>query len=443
MRQLFAFNYLGNNFSFKQILKRGWASFVNLLSNIGKNFRKNHPKAALAVKAKVLRQPMSREELLSHAYYELKQPNSPSQYIRFEGYWYASFKKFEFPLVIASERGNLELVKLLVQGGAFVNTTHGDKFETPLMMAAVKGHAAIVAFLLTKGALLSITNSFGETALHCAAANPEGLEALKALLVVPGINAHINAKDDKGLTPLHLAVKNRNVPAIEALLAAGANLEIADNEGCTPLLTAVESDLQILILLLKKGANVNAVDNRGNTPLHLAIAADDHHCWYGNGHLHQSEMVRALLSMRPEIMVNAVNADNETALHLVAKYTAVEAFNYLLTLRPTLNINIEDKDGNTPLMLAYETRDGARIKSLPNEIINRLERMGARLPAPGGAAPARDPREQVLHEQQVLVLQFDAQRERAEEQAGNENNNNNNAVVQNNKKHTHNTRSKK
>jgi ankyrin repeat protein len=58
---------------------------------------------------------------------------------------------------------------------------------------------------------------------------------------------------------------------IELLIRYGANIDIQDIWGNTPLLYAVDKEkIEAVETLLKHGAKVNLPDYRGNTPLHSA-----------------------------------------------------------------------------------------------------------------------------------------------------------------------------
>ena len=77
-----------------------------------------------------------------------------------------------------------------------------------------------------------------------------------------------------GLTPLHLAVKLNRVGLVEMLIAAGANVNVADGKsGHTPLHLAAESgQLDVVELLLAKRADVQLASYYGCTAMQSASA---------------------------------------------------------------------------------------------------------------------------------------------------------------------------
>jgi len=83
----------------------------------------------------------------------------------------------------------------------------------------------------------------------------------------------INAKDDDGASPLHLAaLKNENSNVLTVLLDAGADVNAQGRFGGTPLLFAAfgNENPNVLKALLDVGAGLNARTSTGDTPLHLA-----------------------------------------------------------------------------------------------------------------------------------------------------------------------------
>ena len=93
--------------------------------------------------------------------------------------------------------------------------------------------------------------------------------------------ADVNARDENGYTPLHMATDPYSGPRtyphamIEALLEAGANPNARDDEGMTPLHYAVDADhVGAVTTLLAAGANVNAKNDDGETPLSYSDNAE-------------------------------------------------------------------------------------------------------------------------------------------------------------------------
>jgi ankyrin repeat protein len=82
-----------------------------------------------------------------------------------------------------------------------------------------------------------------------------------------------NAQDDNCLTARDMASCKRNVAALQALLEHGANADVRNNRGQTPLHVASQlnfSDVMQLLLLLKHDANPDAQNHNNMTLLHVA-----------------------------------------------------------------------------------------------------------------------------------------------------------------------------
>ncbi|KAF0720699.1 Aste57867_124 [Aphanomyces stellatus] len=84
--------------------------------------------------------------------------------------------------------------------------------------------------------------------------------------------AKLDLQDEDTLhTPLHMAIIMGNKSMARRLIESGADVELRDAEGLTPLLWAtIRGFLETVGLLLLHGADVNGRDSTGMTPLHVA-----------------------------------------------------------------------------------------------------------------------------------------------------------------------------
>jgi ankyrin repeat protein len=124
---------------------------------------------------------------------------------------------------------------------------------TPLLRAAKALDAAAIRVLLARGAKLHLANSRGMTPTMAAAglgsvdADTRGIyttedvqqRSIESLQLLLDAGGDINAKDTRGLTPLHEAARWGWNDVVRFLVAQGANLEAKDNRGMTPVDSAL------------------------------------------------------------------------------------------------------------------------------------------------------------------------------------------------------------
>lgn len=83
-----------------------------------------------------------------------------------------------------------------------------------------------------------------------------------------------NAKNDQGITPLHLAV---HPEMVELLVRRGANINIRATDGRTPLLIQAgdAEGYEAMVMLLRLGADARATDHRGKSALEIARSREE------------------------------------------------------------------------------------------------------------------------------------------------------------------------
>lgn len=111
----------------------------------------------------------------------------------------------------------------------------------------------------------------GETGLHIVTARHD----LTWMSFLIGKGADVNLRDNKGNTPLELASNLGFVEGVNLLVQSGAKVDEPDATGATPLIVAVQRrDIAMMRVLLKAGANPDRADNTGRTARDYARDVD-------------------------------------------------------------------------------------------------------------------------------------------------------------------------
>jgi ankyrin repeat protein/tetratricopeptide (TPR) repeat protein len=147
----------------------------------------------------------------------------------------------QYPILIAAIiRRDLPQVEALLANGADVNAfaPDGNYQSTAVMFAIYYDSLELMEALLRhKPNLESTTRNEGRTALHQATARAEksGVDFVEALIKA---GSKVDAVDNKGWTPLHVAAWDGKPEVVSALLKAGANPNIHAQDGALPLSVA-------------------------------------------------------------------------------------------------------------------------------------------------------------------------------------------------------------
>ena len=187
---------------------------------------------------------------------------------------------------------------------SYINKT--DIFgNTAILYAAYRGNILIIRSLIECGADVNVTSKNGLNVLHMAAQgnNPNIIIYFKIKY-----NISVLSTDLQGNTPLHWASYNSSEEAINFLLSYMADINIKNNDGKTPLHIAVFTEKPSLIKkLIKRGADINIKDKNGKTPYDLALeltGAESRVTGILMGIKKQKNLVEKLLN------ISCINSDN-------------------------------------------------------------------------------------------------------------------------------------
>jgi hypothetical protein len=138
-------------------------------------------------------------------------------------------------LLIATHGNRVEAAKALIEAGADVNAR--DRInDSPYLYAGARGHLEILTMTLRHAADLKSTNRYGGTALIPAAERGH-VETVRTLIEVGVDVDHVN---NLAWTALLEAVilgdgGERHQRIVDLLFKAGADVNLADGKGVTPL----------------------------------------------------------------------------------------------------------------------------------------------------------------------------------------------------------------
>jgi ankyrin repeat protein len=187
--------------------------------------------------------------------------------------------------------------------------------------------------------------------LHRAAWQGD-LVRLKGLIAS---GAHLDARDTRGRTPLHVATHARQREAVKLLAKAGANLDLLDDDRYDAVtIASVADDAATLALLLSIGAKAGQVTSRYDGTALIAAA-----------HLGHDEVVRQLIAAGAPL-------DHVNNLHWTAAIESIVlgdgGARHQATLKALIdagaNLQLADRSGRTPLALAKERGYAAMVALL-------------------------------------------------------------------------------
>lgn len=156
--------------------------------------------------------------------------------------------------------------------------------------------------------------------------NPSTFRIVNDLIAA---GANVNLQDSGGGTPLTIAAGNGQAKCIKALINAHADVNYRNRQGATPLIRAVQSgSMDSINALIAVHADVNKADNRGQTPLMLGAS------------IGRTDFIRTLVAAGAD--VNKQDTHGETALMRTAYSGSPDVVKALIAARA----DIKMKSGN-------------------------------------------------------------------------------------------------
>ncbi|CAB0029894.1 unnamed protein product [Trichogramma brassicae] len=229
--------------------------------------------------------------------------------------------------------------------------------NTPLHVAAHFRQPLVTEILLRKGANPNLVNHDECTPLHfiCKKQNID-VDLVKTFIEISKETqqaVHFDIGDKFGDTPLHLAVKDKNLEVVELLLRNGADPDCTNEDGLTPLhiICQIRNSKELLKKFFEINNNIQQTvlvdmrDNWGNSPLHLALRRENR--------------MAAEVLLRNGADPNSINKDGLAPLHVISmRRRDTDLPKMLLELSNEVDLavqlDIQDKSGNTPLHLALD-----------------------------------------------------------------------------------------
>ena len=243
-------------------------------------------------------------------------------------------------IFLVVERGHVELVEILCVRGCSLSTMDTTGL-TPLHLAASKGYADIVLILLNYRAQVNTPSTRGgNTPLHFAAAGNH--HQVVQLLIEQG--AEVNQQNLKGMTSLMYAANRGYLKTAETLVEHGADPGIVDNDGNTALLfhcSSVSVNAEMVDMLATSPMLINKSNKQGYSPV-LQVATS--HSRQTHKALHMMTRLGADLGMTTLL--------GDTPLHIVCKVK--DWVSAQILIRAGAKLDQQNYIGEIPLLLVLK-----------------------------------------------------------------------------------------
>uniref|UniRef100_A0ABD2X681 Peptidase A2 domain-containing protein n=1 Tax=Trichogramma kaykai TaxID=54128 RepID=A0ABD2X681_9HYME len=265
---------------------------------------------------------------------------------------------------VACKFGLDEIVKKFLEFKPNPIHTVSETDDSPLELALENGHKKVAERLLRKGADPNLANRWGFTPLHTLNKRQGNSDLVKMFFDVNdelNQTLRVDALNDLGEAPLHLALFYGNLTMFRLLLEHDTDPNLPNGEASTPLHlneygnTALHYALRrgkknIARLLLRNGANPNLANRAGLTPLRIIINFhEDYSTDLANILLETSKEVNRL------VQVDEPDRSGNIPLYYALQRGNINIIKWLLKNGACpVQVNKPDHSGNTLLHYALQ-----------------------------------------------------------------------------------------
>lgn len=247
------------------------------------------------------------------------------------------------PLIIASLKKHVEIVKLLLENNCDINLRNNKQFSA-LDMACTRGNRKIISLFLNKK---NIQTSSIQKAINEAVAHGNS-EIVNMLLTYC---TNVSSWDSKQQSPLYTAILKQRYDMIPLLLDTGIDIDFhSESNSETALHLATKQDnIKVVRQLLEKKCNVNSLNDSNESALLIATC---------NGF---KDIVKLLLENGGDI--NLADNTGHSPFFMACLYKQMSTIEIFLSNAST-DINKQTDTGETPLISAVHYGDIDIVKLL-------------------------------------------------------------------------------
>jgi ankyrin repeat protein len=244
------------------------------------------------------------------------------------------------PFMEAVKTGLMPTIEKLAANGADPNTRN-IRGDTPLHTAVTADRQDIVTQLLRMRANIHARNTSNRTPFQLSL----GISSRMTSVLLT--RDRINTPDDMGNSVLHIALHEKSSPEIiKAIISRGGRINTVDNNGKTPLRTAVDLGLlEQAKILADAGADpfLSAVDNK--SPADIAFTKGE-------------PCIRAIFSGSA---INAKDNSSNTILHHAARFGTPQIITALLELGANKSIRNISSEAPVDIAVRWNRSDNAEL----------------------------------------------------------------------------------